>query len=171
MKEDRICRCCVCIGAWYWLIRLELVLFAVSAGLFLLRSLQGCLLWTLIVWLANVSNCVHSSWARYGNTETRKKKTWNFSQHYFRFRIPIRFHICVAHRLIQKHLQTHEELSAARLITKALLWSFLTIPKSFIHPHRFDRWPSKSLTISSVFFSFIIPSIYPSSCSLRLRLF
>lgn len=30
--------------AWYWLIRLELVLFAVSASLFLLRLLQGFLL-------------------------------------------------------------------------------------------------------------------------------
>lgn len=67
----------------------------------------------------------------------------------------------MADRLNQKHLQTHEELSVVKLMTKALQWSFLSIPKSFIHPHRSDRRPSKSPTISSVFFllSFLLYTI------------
>lgn len=54
----------------------------------------------------------------------------------------------------QKHPQTGEELSAVRLMTKALQWSSSTL-KPFNHPphdpffHPFDRRPSKSLAVSS----------------------
>jgi len=47
--------------------------------------------------VGNVSNCVQI----FLECDMLTPKNVNFSGHYFRFRIPIRFHVRVAHRLIK----------------------------------------------------------------------
>ena len=96
----------------------------------------------------NVSNCLQI----FLECDIVTPKGLNFSRALFSFSNSYTFSYLCGASLNQKHLQTQEDLSAVKLITKALQWYFLSIPKSFIHPHRFDRRPSKSLTISSVFF-------------------
>lgn len=88
MKEETMRLCCMCIGLGIVCCVCQLVTVKFASRLSSVDA--DCL-------AGNVSNCVQIL----RECDMVTPKNLNFSRHYFRFRIPIRFHICVAHRLIK----------------------------------------------------------------------